>query len=128
MALLSNIEKGALVKLFNRGGYVLDFSTVDFDAFTLDSVGVALCTKYGLSKGKSLNVFISVRRSIINLAQILQCLPYFLLSENVSEHIEADVEALPSIAARLYRNDDIGIEGLLVAGNGLEVVPIGIAL
>ncbi len=59
MALLSNIEKGALVKLFNRGGYVLDFSTVDFDAFTLDSVDVALCTKYGLSKGKSLNAFIS---------------------------------------------------------------------
>ncbi len=59
MALLSNIEKGALVKLFNRGGYVLDFSTVDFDAFTFDSVGVALCTRYGLSKGKSLNAFIT---------------------------------------------------------------------
>ena len=46
MALLSNVEKGALVKLFNRNGYVLDFSTSDFDAFTLDSIGEALCEKY----------------------------------------------------------------------------------
>lgn len=55
---MTNMEKGAFVKLFNRGGYVLDFSTPDFDAFTLDSVGVALCQKYGLSKGKSLMAFI----------------------------------------------------------------------
>lgn len=55
---MTNMEKGALVKLFNRGGYVLDFSTPDFDAFTLDSVGVALCQKYGLSKGKSLIAFV----------------------------------------------------------------------
>lgn len=41
------------MKLFNRSGYVLDFSTADFDAFTMESVGVAICQKYGLSKGKS---------------------------------------------------------------------------
>lgn len=57
-SMMTNMEKGALVKLFNRGGYVLDFSTPDFDAFTLDSVGVALCQKYGLSKGKSLIAYI----------------------------------------------------------------------
>lgn len=54
MGKINNIEKGAFVKLFNRGGYVLDFSTPDFDAFTMNSIGVALCQKYGLSKGKSL--------------------------------------------------------------------------
>lgn len=59
MALLTNVEKGGLVKLFNRGGYVLDFSTPDFDAFTLDSIGEALCCKYGVSKGASLNRYIS---------------------------------------------------------------------
>ena len=59
MGLLSNVEKGALVKLFNRSGYVLDFSTPDFDAFTLDSVGEALCEKYGMSKGRSLNAYIN---------------------------------------------------------------------
>lgn len=56
---MTNTEKGTLLKLFNRGGYVLDFSTPDFDAFTMDSIGVALCEKYQLSKGKSLNAFIS---------------------------------------------------------------------
>lgn len=59
MALLSNVEKSALVKLFNRNGYVLDFSTSDFDAFTLDSIGEALCEKYKMSKGRSLNAYIS---------------------------------------------------------------------
>lgn len=55
---MTNMEKGAFLKLFNRGGYVLDFTTPDFNAFTLDSVGVALCQKYNLSKGKSLIAYI----------------------------------------------------------------------
>ena len=59
MEYFSNIEKGALVKLFNRDGYVLDFSTSDFDVFTMNNVGVALCEKYKLSKGRSLNAYIS---------------------------------------------------------------------
>lgn len=59
MALLTNVEKGALVKLFNRGGYVLDFSTPDFEAFTFDSIGEALCHKYGVSKGASLTRYVS---------------------------------------------------------------------
>lgn len=54
MGEIDKIEKGAFLKLFNRSGYVLDFCTPDFDAFTMDSIGVALCQKYGLSKGKSL--------------------------------------------------------------------------
>ena len=32
--MLNGIEKGAFHKLFNRGGYVLDFSTNEFDVFT----------------------------------------------------------------------------------------------
>lgn len=56
--MISNIEKGGFLKLLNRGGYVLDFSTNDFDNFTLDSIGVALCEKYGLSKGKSLTAYV----------------------------------------------------------------------
>jgi len=54
---LDKIEIGGFLHLFNRKGYVLDFSTNDFDAFTWDSVGVALCQKYQLSKGKSLVAF-----------------------------------------------------------------------
>ena len=36
---MDQIEKGAFLRLFNRNGYVLDFSTNDFDVFTLESVG-----------------------------------------------------------------------------------------
>ena len=44
--------------LFNRNGYVLDFSSNDiFNAFTTASVGVALCNKYSTSKGKSLEAY-----------------------------------------------------------------------
>ena len=56
---MDNIEKGLFLKLFNRSGQVLDFTTADFDAFTMESVGVAVCSKYGLSKGKSLVKFIT---------------------------------------------------------------------
>lgn len=52
-------EMGAFVTLFNRDGYVLDFFTAGFDTFTMNSIGVALCQKYNLSKGKSLISFIS---------------------------------------------------------------------
>ena len=45
--------------LFNRSGYVLDFSTNDFDVFTTNSVGEALCAKYSLSKGKSLVTYLN---------------------------------------------------------------------
>lgn len=55
---LSHVEKGIFMKLFNRGGYVLNFSTNDFDIFTLESVGVALCDTYRQSKGKSLMAYI----------------------------------------------------------------------
>ena len=58
MEKFSKIEIGTFLRLFNRGGYVLDFSTNDFDNFTMDSVGVALCCKYNMSKGKSLTAYI----------------------------------------------------------------------
>ncbi len=52
--ILSKIEIGAFLKLFNRNGYVLNFSTPDFDAFTADSIGLPLCQTYQTSKGQSL--------------------------------------------------------------------------
>ena len=56
---MNNIEKGAFLKLFNRNGYVLNFSTNDFNCFTMESIGVPLCQKYGLSKGASLTAYCS---------------------------------------------------------------------
>lgn len=55
---LSGVEIGVFLNLFNRGGYVLDFSTNDFDGFTLESIEVALCETYRQSKGKSLIAYI----------------------------------------------------------------------
>ena len=59
MPTLTQVEKGLFLKLFNRGGYVLNFSTNDFDVFTMESVGVAVCAHYGMSKGKSLMAYIN---------------------------------------------------------------------
>ena len=56
---MNKVEVGGFLRLYNRHGYVLDFSTSSFDAFTLGSVGVALCQKYELSKGASLTAFCS---------------------------------------------------------------------
>lgn len=52
-------EEGTFLMLFNRSGYVLNFSTNDFDVFTTNSIGEALCAKYGLSKGKSLTAYLN---------------------------------------------------------------------
>lgn len=53
------LEKEPFLRLFNRGGYVLDFGTERFDDFTQESIGVRLCNKYELSKGRSLERFAS---------------------------------------------------------------------
>lgn len=57
--MITKREEGTFLMLFNRSGYVLDFSTNDFDVFTTNSVGEALCAKYSLSKGKSLVTYLN---------------------------------------------------------------------
>ena len=42
---MTEIEKGCFLSLFNRGGYVLNFTTDSFDTFTMSSVGVSLCAR-----------------------------------------------------------------------------------
>lgn len=54
---MNHIQKEGFLHLFNRSGNVLDFNTSGFNRFTQESVGVPLCEKYGLSKGKSLESF-----------------------------------------------------------------------
>lgn len=54
---ISPVDGGVLSSFFNSNGYVLGFSTSSFDQFTSQSIGVALCSLYGLSKGKSLEAF-----------------------------------------------------------------------
>ena len=76
---MNNTKKGLFLKLFNRRGYVLDFSTADFDTFTMESVGVALCSHYGLSKGKSLNAFINESTDDKSNKLLLDLLNYYEL-------------------------------------------------
>lgn len=59
MTEITKQEEGTFLMLFNRNGYVLNFSTNDFDVFTTNSIGEALCAKYGLSKWKSLIAYLN---------------------------------------------------------------------
>lgn len=59
MQKITFIEISFFEELFNRCGYVLNFSTAQFDNFTAQSVGVPLCQKYRLSKGASLSAFLA---------------------------------------------------------------------
>ena len=56
---LTEKQVGKFVSLFNRNGYVLNFSTAEFDTFTYESVGVPLCQKYNQSKGRSLIAYLA---------------------------------------------------------------------
>lgn len=57
MLSLTPAEIGSFLKLFVRNGYVLNFKKNDFDIFTLECVGIPLCSKYNSSMGKSLQSF-----------------------------------------------------------------------
>lgn len=86
MSKLSQIEKGVFMKLFNRGGYVLNLSTNDFDVFTLESVGVALCETYKQSKGKSLMAYIGEASEDDTIKLLKDLLDYY------EAHYEYEIE------------------------------------
>ena len=48
--MIKNQEVGTFLMLFIRNGYVLNFSTNDFDIFMTNSIGKSLCAKYALLK------------------------------------------------------------------------------
>lgn len=108
MGTLTKIEVGTFLKLFNRDGYVLDFSTNNFDVFTMRSIGVALCDKYEMSKGRSLSAYVNEasEEDIIKLLKDL--LDYY--EENYEREYtqETDAEAYGHFRynaeyARLYK-------------------------
>lgn len=111
MGKLSNIEKDIFIKLFYRSGYVLDFSTFSFDSFTSESIGIALCQKYELSKGGSLMAYINdaSENNIIKL--------FYDLLEYYDMNCENEIENSPRHAS-LYRKckkimDRINPKGIL---------------
>lgn len=86
MTRLSQIEKGKFMKLFNRNGYILNFSTNDFDVFTLESVGIPLCETYKQSKGKSLMAYISEASEDDTVKLLKDLLDYY------EAHYEYEIE------------------------------------
>lgn len=105
---MTQIEQGLFIKLFNRGGYVLNFSTSEFDTFTKASVGVAVCSKYQLSKGKSLLAYIeAAKESDVN--KLLQDLFDYYEEHFESEYnkdYQSDDELLFSYTYHPPYNDD----------------------
>lgn len=59
MSIITKREESTFLLLYNRDGYVLDFTNNTFDVFTTASVGEALQTKYGMSKGRSLVAYLN---------------------------------------------------------------------
>ena len=51
-------EYRPFMDLLNESGYVLNFSTADFDRFTYSIIGIRLAEHFSLSKGKSLQAYV----------------------------------------------------------------------
>jgi len=77
MSLISIKDKHSFLTLYNRNGYVLDFSTDNFDRFTLKNVGVELCKKYKMSKGKSLESFADEENEEIVIKLFVDLFDYY---------------------------------------------------
>lgn len=84
---ISDIEIGTIVNFLNQGGYVLDFSTADFNTFTFQSIGIPLCQKYGLSKGRSLVAYIK-ETDYVNKIRLLSDLVRHYELSSMKEHDE----------------------------------------
>lgn len=54
---MNSVDKATFLRFFNDSGNVFNFTVSGFNTFCLKSVGVELCAKYNLSKGKSLETF-----------------------------------------------------------------------
>ena len=111
MSGITKMEEGTFLMLFNRSGYVLNFSTNDFDIFTTNSIGEALCEKFGLSKGKSLTAYLN-NASDENRFKLISDLFYYY-KENMeyeyNENYEDDIYWVSRVSryderyARIYK-------------------------
>jgi len=117
MPRLSQIEKGIFMKLFNRSGYVLNFSTNDFDVFTLESIGVPLCETYKQSKGKSLVAYISEASEDDTIKLLKDLLDYYEV------HCKYEIENNDEYTKMYSRCKDI-MERILHNKNPLASVAI----
>lgn len=91
---MSNIitkkDEGTFLMLYNRGGYVLNFLTNDFDIFTTNSIGEALCAKYKMSKGKSLVAYLTTATDENRTKLLCDLFEYY--EENMEAEFNKDYE------------------------------------
>lgn len=85
-------DRKSCMAFFNKGGYVLDFTTKDFDDFTESVVGIALVRHYQKSKGRSLDDY--VREHPENIIKLFDAL---LEHYEKSSQIEIDKNENPDI-------------------------------
>lgn len=74
---LSIREREIIKRFFVTDGYVFNFSTPRFDSFTYHSIGVKLCERYKLSKGKSFCNFIDESNTKIIIMLVSDLLDYY---------------------------------------------------
>ena len=75
--MFSKLEMAAFAQLFNHSGYVLDFSTADFNAFTMNSIGMPLCGHCGLSKGQSMLAYLGEADPVDATRLLLDLFEYY---------------------------------------------------
>ena len=83
------VERELFKGHFNCGGYVLNFTTAEFDSFTARVVGIPLCRNYGLSKGKSLGRYLD-EASDVEAAKLCKALLDYEESCFPSETLSAE--------------------------------------
>lgn len=91
---LFDIEIGIMVNFLNEGGYVLDFSIVDFDVFIYKSIGVLFCEIYRFLKGKFLIVYINdikYEDKIKLFSDLIRYYEFFLMKEYDEENCKSCV-------------------------------------
>lgn len=84
MSNLSAAEKSTIKTAFNRQGYVLDFSNANFARFTVDSIGYDIQSMYELSKGASLDAYVSEAETS-NVIQLVNDLLGYYEGSNLVE-------------------------------------------
>lgn len=88
MKIITLAQKSLFINFFNRGGYVLDFSTDSFDNFTLESIGIPLCEKYKLSKGASLKKYCSDEEEMKIIKLFIDLFDYYELKNLAKQDIK----------------------------------------
>ena len=78
-------EKHYISKLFNNGGYVLDFSTARFDDFTEEYIGIRLTEHYSLSKGASLEKYVADNDAATVVVLLEKLLEYAIVTDDSFE-------------------------------------------